>query len=617
MSTETAPPADDEVEYLPPDDDPAEAPEPAHPGPPADAPRPPHPPHTPRQQREGRTGAPPEVLGHGARRAVVVVAPLVRGAGAGAWWAAEQVWKRPALWAAVAATVVWTTRVTLSHLAACVLVGAVLAFGTNGGATNRRERFVRLLAVGHYRKWRRRIRKRWVPMWANAGLVRAALTPGAERRLPKLKACVPHRDGVTAYVHGEPVAVGTTEVVSHARELAETVGAKSLRVTKPEQGRDRLHRRSDLLAITFKFNDPFPPRPIHPSELPAPSEAGRVVIGLDEEHRGLEKSLFLPSLIVGAPGSGKSTEVWTTLRALRMAGIPFHLRVFDPKGGLELGDLADAAFRYESLPSRWPYFLQAACEALKIRQEIMRKMSTNHGRRVRKIAEPSEEFPLDLMLIDELVTVLAFSRGQDAKVRVWGNEMSAKEAFTVYLSQIRASLGSCIALSQLGEKQILGPARGMFPYISCLRVGPTEKELVDILLGQGAHNAYPAHELDPSDPNMAGRGWVRTKEGVIAYRAAFMNDAERAQEAREIAKATARSRARGHRDPEVMETAKRAPRNRRTGERQGAREEQSVKVTDRRSVAREAAREAAKSDPQTPGGQSSGGRSSGRGRTHG
>lgn len=283
----------------------------------------------------------------------------------------------------------------------------------------------------------------------------------------------------------------------------------------------------------------------------------------------MEKSLFLPSLIVGAPGSGKSTEVWTTLRALREAGIPFRLRVFDPKGGLELGDLAEAAFRYESLPNRWPAFLQAACEALKVRQEIMRKMSTNQGRTVRKIAEPTEEFPLDLMLIDELVTVLAFSRGQDAKVRIWGNEMSAKEAFTVYLSQIRASLASCIALSQLGEKQILGPARGMFPYISCLRVGPTEKELVDILLGQGAHNAYPAHELDANDPNMAGRGWVRTKEGVIMYRAAFMDDAARAAEAKQIAQSTAKYRARGQRDPEVEEMIRR-PRARRGSTRPAA-----------------------------------------------
>jgi hypothetical protein len=295
-----------------------------------------------------------------------------------------------------------------------------------------------------------------------------------------------------------------------------------------------------------------------------------VVIGWDEEHRGLEKSLYLPSLLVGAPGSGKSTEVWTTLRALRLAGIPFRLRVFDPKGGLELGDLAEAAFRYESLPNRWPQFLQAACEALKVRQEIMRKMSMNQGRSVRKIVEPTEEFPLDLMLIDELVTVLAFSRGQEAKVRIWGNEMSAKEAFTVYLSQIRASLASCIALSQLGEKQILGPARGMFPYISCLRVGPTEKELVDILLGQGAHNAYPAHELDANDPNMAGRGWVRTKEGVIMYRAAFMDDGERAAEAVEIGRATAKYRSRGQRDPEVQEMV-RQPRARRGAARLSAR----------------------------------------------
>jgi hypothetical protein len=291
--------------------------------------------------------------------------------------------------------------------------------------------------------------------------------------------------------------------------------------------------------------------------------------------------------------------VWTTLKALREAGIPFRLRVFDPKGGLELGDLAEAAFRYESLPSRWPTFLAQACEALKVRQEIMRKMSMNNGTTVRKIAEPTEEFPLDLMLIDELVTVLAFSRGQDAKIRVWGSEMSAKEAFTVYLSQIRASLGSCIALSQLGEKNILGPARGMFPYISCLRVGPTEKELVDILLGQGAHNAYPAHELDANDPNMAGRGWVRSKGGVIMYRAAFMDDDERAAEAKEIQKATANFRRRGQRDPEVMEATKRAPRSRKSTAGQSEEATRpAVKVTERRASRGSAAR----AKKEAPGG---------------
>jgi hypothetical protein len=402
--------------------------------------------------------------------------------------------------------------------------------------------------------------------------------------MPKLKGQKPHRDGVTCYVAGELVAVGVPEVIGSARALAETVGAKTLRVTKPEVGRSKLRRRTDLLAITYKFTDPFPQRPIKLSELPPPSGEGKVVIGLDEEHRGLEKSLYLPSLIVGAPGSGKSTEVWTTLRALRLAGIPFRLRVFDPKGGLELGDLKDAAYAYESIPSRWPAFLGRACEALRVRQEIMNR------RGIRK-AVISPEFPLDLMLIDELVTVLAFSRGQEAKVRVWGQEMSAKEAFTVYLSQIRASLGSCIALSQLGEKQILGPARGMFPYISCLRVGPTEKELVDILLGQGAHNAYPAHELAADDPNMAGRGWVRTKGGVIMYRAAFMDDAERAAEAVEIGKATAEYRKRGQRDPEVEEVVRR-PRGRtgssRPAAKQSAKPAAKVKVTDRRAGAKQA-----------------------------
>lgn len=529
----------------------------------ASAPTPP-PPHTPLPtSKAGRraTGL-PEVVGQCSRWVGVIWRGGPGRLGPAVWWAAERGWRHPWLWAAVLTAGVVLTRVTVGHVAIIVLMAGALALGTNGGAAYRRQRYASLAAVRMYRKRRRRIQRRWVSMWSNAGLVRAALHPGGERRLPKLTGAVAHRDGVTAYVAGEHVAVGVSEVMSNARALTESVGALSLRVTKPLVARSTWHRRTDLLSITFKFTDPFPKRPIKLSELPPPSAPGRVVIGLDEEGRGLEQSLFLPKIVVGAPGSGKSTEVWTTLRALRTAGIPFRLRVFDPKGGLELGDLKDAAYAYESLPSKWPQFLGRACEALRVRQEIMARTG------IRK-AMISEEFPLDLMLIDELVTVLAFSRGQEARVRVWGQDMSAKEAFTVYLSQIRASLGSCIALSQLGEKNILGPARGMFPYISCLRVGPTEKELVDILLGQGAHNAYPAHELDPSDPNMAGRGWVRTKEGVIMYRSAYMDDAERAQEAIEIGKATARYRARGQRDPEVEQVIQR-PRGRSGGSAQSA-----------------------------------------------
>jgi hypothetical protein len=210
-----------------------------------------------------------------------------------------------------------------------------------------------------------------------------------------------------------------------------------------------------------------------------------------------------------------------------------------------------------------------------------------------------------------LVTVLAMSRGQEARVRVFGQEMSAKEAFVVYLSQIRASLGSCIALSQVGDKATIGQARGMFQYISCLRVGPTEKELVDILLGQGAHNMFPAHELDPLDPNMAGRGWVRTKGGIVAYRAAFMNDEERAAEAVEIGKATARFRARGQRDPEVQERVRSTGRSRRpaSAAARDKQDERAAKVTDRRSSARtkkaSAATDAAREALRDSGGDAS------------
>jgi hypothetical protein len=243
-----------------------------------------------------------------------------------------------------------------------------------------------------------------------------------------------------------------------------------------------------------------------------------VCIGFTDDGRPMEKNVRLASLIVGAPGAGKSTELWTTLWALRRAGIPFRLWVFDPKGGMELGALEHAAWRYESSPANWPKFLQDLCAELWSRQKAA-KVSGDQSVVI------DDEHPLDVLGIDEFVTALAMGDAKD-RVRAFGKLLTPKKAFLTYMSQQRSGGATTIALSQLGEKVVIGAVRGMFGYMTCLRVAPTEAAQVDMLLGQGGHNLYPAHELVPG-PSSAGIGWTRSEHGIENYRPAMLSAEER------------------------------------------------------------------------------------------
>jgi hypothetical protein len=250
-----------------------------------------------------------------------------------------------------------------------------------------------------------------------------------------------------------------------------------------------------------------------------------VVVGHDEDGAPVEKDLRLPHLMVGAQGSGKSSETWTILRGIIETGVPLRLRVFDPKGGQEYDELDGDAYEYERDPTRWPLFLEHSLRALGAKQAALRKAG------MRKVERYSLEFPLDVMVIDELLTAMTFGAGK--KVKVNGVLVGADDAFMTYLSVARSAGCTVLASSQLAQKEVLGKVRGLFGYVTCLRVSPTEKELVDILLGSGASKAHPAHQL-PQDERMAGIGYTVLPRGVTKYRAAYLTDRERGQVVRGV-----------------------------------------------------------------------------------
>jgi hypothetical protein len=458
-------------------------------------------------------------------------------------WAAAALVVRWPWWSALlVGLVVWWGGVT-AGLVLGVAAGSGLTAGFAGGGAALRARSASVQRRWNHRKWARLLRRRWPSAMANAGFVTTTGSAEAEtKKMPVRRRMRPHRGGVSVWVDASPSGRGITDFITQAPRLCNSFGALSLRAygAKSITG-------AQLVRADFRWEEPFP-QAIPLSALPKPKHRHHVVVGLDEDGRGLERNLALPSLIVAAQGGGKSTEVWTTLWALMRAGIPVRLRVFDPKGGTELGLLEDACWDYGSNPAQWPKFLGRACGAMQVRQAMMKKEGL-------QTAPMNDKYPLDLMVIDELVTVLALSRGT---MWAFGAEISVKDAFAVMLSQGRSSGSSVLALSQLPEKDVIGAARGLFTYVSCLRVNPTEKSAVDMLLGQGAHNAYPAHTLQPG-PETAGIGWTTTKtEGIIKYRGAAPTAEDRAEVLAWLQASAVNNRAKSAPDPPVRDIPRKA-----------------------------------------------------------
>jgi hypothetical protein len=267
-----------------------------------------------------------------------------------------------------------------------------------------------------------------------------------------------------------------------------------------------------LTSLQLIFGDPFA-KIITPASLPASTKAWHVVVGLDSMGHPVLKDLRLPHLIAGGKGAGKSTECWRILQALVELLIPFRVRCFDPKGGMEFIDLRDKAYYYESNPTQWARFLEAALHAVACRMDALSKAG------LKKCPFNDPRFPLDVMVIDELLTVIAMMKGK--KIKVGGVEVPAMEAFMVFLSTCRAAGFTVIACTQLTQKEALGIIRDLFDYVTCLRVA--SPEMVRAVLGDA--NLYPAHEI-PADDEHSGIGFMVTNQGAIKYRSAWVDDSD-------------------------------------------------------------------------------------------
>lgn len=340
----------------------------------------------------------------------------------------------------------------------------------------------------------RRLRVGWRAEMHRRGLARQRdRRGGAVTLVPELERVRLGQWGVTGEVDLHRLGMIAEDLGEH-RKWLESVFLAACTVEQRGYGR---------AIVEFRHTDPLS-RPVPTESLPAPRRRLHVVTRVDERGRPVEHDVILPRLVIGGQGAGKSTQLYAHLWALQQAGIPFRLRVFDAKGGMELPELREVAHAYESRATGWAAFIGAALAALESRQRSLA------GRGWKKLVQFTEAEPLDILVVDELLTVVA---QRSAAVRAGRHAgMKAADAWDQYLSQGRAAGYTAFALSQLGQKELLGHARGLFPTLTVLRVPPTEKAIVDQLLGSA--DLYPAH-LIPIGGWSAGIGYDRTPEGRV------------------------------------------------------------------------------------------------------
>lgn len=352
--------------------------------------------------------------------------------------------------------------------------------------------------------WRRNVNDTWPDVARAAGLghtVSARLAHGDEVgkdrvvAVPELVDVSGDRDSFTVSVRTAPGQT-TDDLVRHAPALRDTYGME--RATA---------RRVCAATVTYTLtNHDALTAPVRPaiSREPVTSAVG-VGIGEDGERWTLQMQ-GLHTLIVGCSGAGKGSVFWGIACGLSAAIDIGHTRLFgiDLKMGMEVG-VGEALFSEIATDE---------AEAVTLLEHLDEQMRAR-GRRMRGIArshEPTEDDPLIVLMIDELVAITSYVSDPKLKKR-------AAELLSRILTQGRAVGFVVVGCLQDPRKEAL-PMRNLFTQTIALRL--RSREEVAMVLGAGLTDIAPADKIGPHEQ---GVGYVVGEDGSVRrVRAAFWPD---------------------------------------------------------------------------------------------
>lgn len=387
-----------------------------------------------------------------------------------------------------------------------MLIGAGLAAvaGASWAVLDRPtfDRFAGRLLRAWWRRWLTYHRK-WQRVIFSCGLVQSS--PKGESRAPRLLAVRSSWcwDSVRVRLLDGQTPADFEGVLDR---LASAYRARraTLRTLKPH-----------VISLDFQKKEPFEvlltPLPEMPREESA-VDLSRLPIGQDEYGREFALNFVdgLHHLLAGAPGAGKGSWMWGLLRALApwIRSGRVRLWVIDPKGGMEFGQGEGMFHRLATDDTSGLDLAREYVDTLDERKETM-------GRQGRRNWTPgdSAEYPLDLLVIDELASMTEYA---DRDITREFERLLSKA-----LAQFRAVGGRVVGATQEPTKDVI-PMRGLFPTKVALRL--EEASYVDMALGEGVRDRGAFADQIPD--YMPGVAYL-TREGhrePLRVRAAYTTD---------------------------------------------------------------------------------------------
>ena len=264
-----------------------------------------------------------------------------------------------------------------------------------------------------------------------------------------------------------------------------------------------VEKKPNRLRLDFQRKDALEPV-VDPAPLPIdePVNLEAIPVGLTEYGTPWELRLLGTHILVGgSTGAGKSSVLWSIVRALGPAvrdGL-VELWGIDPKDGQELIHGREMFTRYEGEQSDIPQMVQMLRELAAIMRERSGRLA--HLKRRKHVATVDD--PLIVCIIDELsdITTYGVSQGE-RKLRDEANGLLAQ------IARRARSVGITLLLFQQDPRKDGCPFRDQIPHGIGLRLGARFQ--VDAILGEGAF-AHGADclgirgEPEPGQP-IDGRG---------------------------------------------------------------------------------------------------------------
>lgn len=272
--------------------------------------------------------------------------------------------------------------------------------------------------------------------------------------------------------------------------------------------------RSQVVALVVQRGETFT-EVIDSPEMPQTYDEvdlNAVYFGEDEFGGDWTERLIGQHILAGgASGSGKGSLIWTPLRSIAPLIRDGLVRLWmgDPKQ-MELSAGAAIAHRYANNADDC---LTMVGEFLEDQRDQQARLAAAGLRK----APISEEFPLNILILDEIGELLAY--GNPATVR------AMKQNLSLITSQGRASGHNLWAQIQEPTKDVM-TIRSLMTLGICLRT--TEANHADMVLGENAQLRGALTAEIPNDESTAGIGFrVHQHRRIpVKVRAAYTNDAE-------------------------------------------------------------------------------------------